>query len=185
MVGPYLPETAMSLEALASAVGRVRAVLDRKPSAGLHDDAPATSSWQGGTRCIASHANGTRVETDMPKEVGGTAQAVTPGWLFRAGLASCAVPTYVTQAALEGLELTLLEVRVDSRSDVSGYNGMAEADGTPVDAGPRDLRMHVRIAARGASAETLRDFVARAQCLSPVPQAVLKARPIALEVEVA
>lgn len=176
----------MSLEALASAVERVRAVLDRKPSAGLHDDAPATSSWQGGTRCVSRHANGTRITTDMPKEVGGTAQSeVTPGWLFRAGLASCAVTTYVTQAALEGLELTLLEVRVDSRSDVRGYIGMAEADGTPVDAGPRDLRMHVRIAARGASAEALREFVVRAQCLSPVPQAVVKARPIALEIEVA
>lgn len=33
--------------------------------------------------------SGQRVETDMPKGIGGAASAPTPGWYVRAGIASC------------------------------------------------------------------------------------------------
>jgi len=57
---------------------------------GLLPDRPATARWERGTRVVASHANGAQMATDMPNELGGTGDGVTPGWLFRAGLASCA-----------------------------------------------------------------------------------------------
>ena len=76
------------LQNLATALQRVEAVLRRRPEMGLQDDAPATARWESGLRFVASHANGTQLVTDMPAELGGSGDQVTPGWLFRAGLAS-------------------------------------------------------------------------------------------------
>ena len=73
---------------------------------GMHDDAPATARWRGGTRVVTSHANGIEIPTDMPGELGGSGDRVTPGWLFRAGLASCAATRIAMGAAAEGIELT-------------------------------------------------------------------------------
>ena len=63
----------MATEDLAAALQRAETVLRRRPDMGLHDDAPATARWDGDTRVVASHANGTQVSTDMPGELGGTA----------------------------------------------------------------------------------------------------------------
>ena len=122
----------MGMNDVATALNRVRAVLARKPALGVHDDAPATARWERGTRIVASHADGTRMETDMPVELGGSGDRVSPGWLFRAGVASCAATTIVMQAALEGIELTVLEVTVASRSDTRGLLGMCDGDGRVV-----------------------------------------------------
>ena len=119
---------------------------------GLHDDAPATARWEGGTRVVASHANGTQVPTDMPAELGGTGDQVTPGWLFRAGARLVRGDDASRwPRPPQGIELTTLEVRASSRSDTRGLLGMADADGEPVCAGPRDVQLHVRIAAPGVA----------------------------------
>ena len=69
-----------SLQNVAAALQRVDAVLRRRPDAGLHDDAPATARWVIGMRFVAGHANGTQLPTDMPAELGGSGDQVTPGW---------------------------------------------------------------------------------------------------------
>jgi len=174
----------MSTADLAAALERARNVYRRRPDLGLHDDAPATACWTPGTRVVASHANGTRVETDMPSELGGTGDRVTPGWLFRAGLASCAATTIAMTAASEGIALTLLEVQVGSRSDTRGLLGIAQADGEPVSSGPQDMRLRVRIAAAPEVArERLRALVETACRRAPVLNAVTCAQPILLEIE--
>ena len=43
----------------------------------------------GGLRCRAEGPNGAVLVTDMPRPVGGTASAPTPGWMLRAALANC------------------------------------------------------------------------------------------------
>jgi hypothetical protein len=40
----------MAIEDIAAAMHRVESILRRRPEIGLHDDAPAISRWQGGTR---------------------------------------------------------------------------------------------------------------------------------------
>lgn len=174
----------MGAQNIAEALQRVETVLLRRPEAGLHDDAPATARWDGGTRMIASHANGKQVLTDMPGEFGGTGDQVTPGWLFRAGLASCTATSIAMVAALEGIELQMLETRVDSRTDSRGMLGMAGADGAPVDAAPCDLQLHIRIAAHGVSPERLRALIEGGYGRSPIPCAVRAALPLALHIEV-
>jgi uncharacterized OsmC-like protein len=174
----------MSLETIAHAVRRAKDVLAHRPSLADHDDSAAVSTWQGGQRCISMHPSGAKIATDMPTEVGGTGDQVTPGWLFRAGLASCAATTIASRAAEQGIELTRLEVRVDSRSDARGFLDMPGEDGSAVSAQPHDVRMHVRIAASNATAAQVRELVDCARRCSPVPQAVVNPTPLALEVEV-
>jgi len=174
----------MTTQEIAAALQRVEAVLRRRPEIGLHDDAPAIARWESGTRIVASHANGARMSTDMPSELGGSGDQVTPGWLFRAGLASCFTTSVALAAAAEGIELTALEVQAGSRSDVRGLLGMADADGDPVFAGPRDVQLLVRISAHGVSAQRLRELVNNSRRCSPIPMAVETAVPVAVTVEV-
>jgi uncharacterized OsmC-like protein len=174
----------MAAQDIAEAIERVRSVLLRRPQSGLHDDAPATSIWSGGTRVIARHDNGTEVASDMPGELGGSGDRVSPGWLLRAGFASCTATCIAMNAAVQGLELEALEVRATSRSDTRGLLGMADADGQPVPAGPGDMQMHVRISAPGVTAERLRALVEDSYRRSPIACAVENAVPVRLSIDV-
>jgi uncharacterized OsmC-like protein len=173
----------MSTSDIAAALQRARSVLERRPDMGLHEDAPASATWRGGTRVVTRHANGTELPSDMPAELGGSGDRITPGWLFRAGMASCAATSIAMAAAAEGMVLTELEVSVHSRSDTRALLGMAEADGGPVCASPQDVQLHVRVAAREVSAERLRTLVAEACRRSPIPNAVQDAVPVDVRIE--
>ena len=175
----------MGMHDIAAAMQRVEEVLRRRPEAGLHDDAPATARWQGGTRIVASHDNGTQMQTDMPGELGGSGDQVTPGWLFRAGVASCAATRIAMSAAAEGLALDTLEVRTSSRSDTRGMFGIPDADGAAVSASPCEVRLQVRIAAAGVSAQRLQALVEDSVRCSPMPQALLHAVPLDVQIDVA
>ena len=174
----------MAVEEIAAAWQRAEAVLRRRPEAGLHDDSTAVARWQGGLRVASSHANGTLVPTDMPAELGGTGDLVTPGWLLRAGVAACTATRIAMAAAAEGIALQALEVSAASRSDLRGLLGMAEPDGMPVDAGPREVELRVRIAAAGADEARLRGLVEESFRCSPMVCALKQALPLGLRVEV-
>ena len=122
----------MGTEAIAAAMERVAAALRRKPQAGLVEDSAATARWDGGLRTSVHSDSGGVVPTDMPVEIGGEAGAVTPGWLLRAGLASCAATRIAMAAAAQGITLGALEVRATSRSDVRGMLAVDAPDGEHV-----------------------------------------------------
>jgi uncharacterized OsmC-like protein len=174
----------MTTENIAAALQRAAVAFERHPAA-VHDDAPASAVWQGGLRMIANHANGTQLATDMPPEFGGAGDSVSPGWLFRAGVASCAATSITMLAVSEGVVLQALTVRVSSRSDSRGLLGLSGADGTPVNAGPGAMQLKVEIAANGIAPRVVRELVARAVARSPIPNAVQAATPLALRVDVA
>jgi organic hydroperoxide reductase OsmC/OhrA len=174
----------MTIEDIAAAVQRVESVLRRRPATGIHDDAPATAQWQTGLRVVARDANGAQFATDMPSELGGSGEHVTPGWLFRAGLASCLATRIAMGAATAGIELTSLEVLASSRSDARGLFGMADVAGEPVGAGPCDVQLLVRIAAAGVPAEQLQTLVEDSNRCSPISAAARNAVPVALRIEV-
>lgn len=174
----------MSKEDIAAAVRRVESVLQRRPATGMHDDAPATARWQTGLRVAACHAGGTQILTDLPTELGGSGDRVTPGWLFRAALASCLATCIAMDAATEGIDLVTLEVLVTSRSDLRGLFGMADSTGVSVSPGPSEIQIQVRISAAGVSAERLRLLVTDSHRCSPISAAVREAVPIALRIEV-
>ena len=173
----------MPIKDIAAAVHRVESVLRRRPEMGLHDDSPATARWQSGTRIDSSHSNGTQVQTDMPAELGGSGEQVTPGWLFRAGVASCLATCIAMRAANAGIELSALEVRASSRSDLRGLLGMKDATGEAVCAGPCDVQLAVRIEAHGIAPEQLRNLVEESHRCSPMPTALRNALPVALRID--
>jgi uncharacterized OsmC-like protein len=174
----------MSTQYVADAMQRVEGVLRRRPDMGLHDDSAATARWRGSTRIVTRHDNGIEVTTDMPGELGGTGDQVTPGWLLRAGLAACTATRIAMGAAAAGIELTKLELRASSRSDTRGLLGMTESDGSPIGAGPHDMQLHVTIAANSVTAETLRALVEECHRCSPVPCAIQEETPVGLHIEV-
>lgn len=175
----------MSAQYVADAMQRVEVVLRRRPDMGMHDDAPATARWSGSTRIVTSHTNGIEVTTDMPGELGGTGDQVTPGWLMRAALAACTATRIAMGAAAAGIELTTLELRASSRSDTRGLLGMTESDGSPIGAGPHDMLLHVTIAAHGVPAAKLRGLVDESYRCSAVPCAIQDETPVGLQIEVA
>jgi uncharacterized OsmC-like protein len=174
----------MGMNDVAAAIQRARNALSRRPDLGVHDDSSATARWQQGVRVVSTHPNGSQVTTDMPSEVGGSGDELTPGWLFRAGLASCSATTIALAAAAQGIELTALEVKVTSRTDSRGFLGMSDDRGEPVFAGPGHVWMHVRIAAANASPERLRALVESGNRCAPVANAVQNVTPLTVNVEV-
>ena len=173
----------METGSIASALHRLESVLRRRPAAGLHDDAPASALWARGTRIVTHHANGTQLVTDMPVEFGGSGDQVTPGWLFRAGLASCLATCIAMRAAAAGIVLESLSVTAGSRSDTRGLLGMADAGGDAVCAAPVEVQLNVRISSSGVSPERLRELVEESHRCSPVPTAVRSVVPVDLVVE--
>jgi uncharacterized OsmC-like protein len=175
---------ALTVRDISAALKRAGSVLRRRPSAGIHDDAPGLARWVEGLRIETSHASGHKVFTDMAAELGGRGGEVSPGWMVRAGIAACTATMIASLAALEEVELQALEVRVTSRSDLRGYLGMADADGAPVYQGPHELQMHVRIAARGVSPERLHALVEAAQQRAPMTALAQDARHMDVRVEI-
>jgi len=169
---------------IAAAFDRTERLLHRRPSAGVHDDAPAVARWIGDARTYASDGCGHGLATDLPHALGGDANGPSPGWLLRAGLASCLATCIATLAAREGVELAALEVEARSRSDVRGMFAMDDG-GVTVDPGPSQLELVVRIAAPGLSPDAVRQLVERANAISPVSAALQLARPVSLRIETA
>lgn len=162
----------MPASTISEAVQRVEAAMTQKPGLGLQPDKPATAVLKSGLAFTVRHPGGHEIATDMPKPLGGGGEDVPPGWLMRAGLASCTATVIALRAERLGVTLSRLEVTVESRSDVRGMLGLDAS----VPAGPLDIDMSVLIAADGASEETLAGIVAWADQHSPIGNAVR--RPI-------
>jgi uncharacterized OsmC-like protein len=174
----------MTAETISKAMQRVRAVFGRRPEVAIHADEPAVASWEEGTRVVARHANGTRITTDMPVELGGAGDQVTPGWLLRAGLASCLATRIAMEAATMGIALTRLEVLAKSTSDVRGLLGMPGEGGDPVAPAPSEVRLEVRITASDVARERLQALVEESFRCSPVSAALESAVPVALRIDI-
>jgi uncharacterized OsmC-like protein len=116
----------------------------------------------------------------MPKGVGGGGSAPAPGWLLRASLANCDTTGIAMRAAQLGVALTRLEVTVESLSDDRGMFG----PGADVPPGSQSTRVRVAIASSEASADRLREIVRSAERHSPVGDAIRRAIPASMAIEI-
>jgi uncharacterized OsmC-like protein len=130
-----------------------------------------------GLGVIVSDPMGRTIETDMPTGVGGEDSAPSPGWLFRAALASCDATLIAMRAAMLGIELEDVEVTIDSESNDYGILGIDES----VPAGPLSVRTRVAIRARNAEADAIRELVDWAVAHCPVSDAVKRSVPVSIE----
>lgn len=170
----------MSTTYIQQSIENVIQYLIEHPDECRYTDKAATTVVEEGLRCRAAGPDGATLISDMPKAIGGGGSAPSPGWLLRAALANCDATVMAMRAAQLGVTLTTLEVTVDSESDDRGLLGMDEA----IPAGPLSVRTRIRIGADGVEAERLREIVQWAEAHSPVGDAINRAVPMQVEVEV-
>jgi uncharacterized OsmC-like protein len=165
------------VESIRSAVEEASRYLTKHPEAAAATDAAATAVREEGLRFRVEGPNG-NLSSDMSKTVGGGATAPTPGWLLRAALASCDATLVAMEAARDGVELTGLEVTVDSESDFRGVLGVDDS----VQPGPLAVRVRIQLASSNASQDQLREIVERAETRSPVRDALARVLPMTTEI---
>ena len=165
------------MQAIREAIETASGYLREHPDAAASTDAAATAVHEQDLRFRIEGPKGD-VTSDMAESVGGGAAAPTPAWLLRASLASCDATLVAMEAARDGIELTKLQVSVESESDFRGILGV---DGK-VDPGPRAVRVRIELAAANATEDELRAIVQRAESRSPVRDAL--ERPLSMTTEV-
>ena len=157
------------MDSIRAAMERTSDYLAENPDAARASDSVATAVHEEGLR-FRVEGPWSPVTSDMSESVGGTASAPTPSWLLRAGLASCDATLVAMEAARDGIELTELEVSVETESDFRGVLGLDPS----VHAGPQAVRVRIRVAAANADEDQLRAIVQRAEARSPVRDALVR-----------
>jgi hypothetical protein len=94
--------------------------LTEHPDEARYTDSFARATLGEALRVEVEGPDRARIVTDMPEGVGGRAEKPSPGWLYRAAIASCVASTIGMEAAREGVTLGSLQVEVDSESDDRG-----------------------------------------------------------------
>lgn len=167
-------------EKIRDAITRAREVLLANPESARSTDSAATATIEGGLRCRVSGPNGQVLVSDMTPGVGGAGSAPSPGWLMRAAHASCDATLIAMRAAEAGVAFSRLEVVVDSLSDDRGLLGMSD----DVPAGPISTRVRITVGASGVTEDRLREIVEWAREHSPVDDAMGRAVPLTVEIQI-
>ncbi|MGH8222392.1 MAG: OsmC family protein [Woeseiaceae bacterium] len=171
----------MSNSDVHGALDKLTRILIDQPEKARSKNAAALACLREGLKCHVTGPNGEHVETDMPPTMGGTAAAPNPGWLFRASIASCGATLIAMRAAQLGIGLQKLEVSVTSESDHRGILGLDKR----VSAAIEELRIHVKIAADGATRAQLLELASWAEEHSPVGCTVRQGARSIMDVELA
>lgn len=170
----------MAQSEIAQAIAESRQHLEDRPDAARSRDSKAIAVLDDGLRIRVFGPRGWSQQTDMGPSVGGQGSAPSPGWLLRSAAASCLASLIAMRAAETGVMLSRLEVEVDSESDNRGLLGI----GPDVPAGPLGMRSVVRLSSANADEVALRDLVRWADEHSPVDDAVRRAVPLELAIDI-
>jgi uncharacterized OsmC-like protein len=165
-------------DTIADAIKGATEYLVAHPEKARYTDSKAVATLRGGLRVEVRDPTGRTIATDMPKGVGGSDSAPSPGWMLRAALAACDVTLIAMRAAQLGINLDRVEVSIDSESNDYGMLGIDES----VPAGPLSVRTQVSIEADGAEPATINALVDWATAHCPVCDAVKRAVPVSVEV---
>lgn len=164
---------------IGDALRGARAYLTDHPDEARYRDSVATARADAGLAVVVEGPDGASLRTDMPPSVGGGGAAPSPGWYLRAAHAACVATLVAMRAAEEGVTLDRLEVAVDSESDDRGITG---ADDT-VPAGPFSSTVRISLAAAGVDGQRLRSIAEWGWRHCPVDDAVRRAVPVSVHVE--
>ena len=126
--------------------------------------ARAIATLDSGLSCRVVGPAGEEIKTDMPRAMGGNASDPSPGWFFRTSLASCCATVIAMHAARLGIDLSKLEITVESDGDSRGILGLDDR----ISAGMSALRTIVQITADNAGPEQLEELVRWSDMHSPV-----------------
>jgi uncharacterized OsmC-like protein len=164
---------------IAEAVANATNYLTEHPDEARYRDSMAVARLVEGLRVDVRGADGSSLRTDMPKGIGGTEAALSPGWVLRAAIASCVASMIGIRAAVLGWELSAVEVSVDSESDDRGILGMAD----DIPAGPLSTRISVAISAQGRQLADVEELARWAVDHCPSADAIRRAVPLEVVIE--
>jgi uncharacterized OsmC-like protein len=173
-------EVGMGSETIRQALADATAYLTANPAEARYRDSPARATLRDGLLVDVTGPAGETVTTDMATSVGGTASAPSPGWLLRAAAASCVATFIAMRAATLELTLESLVVTVDSESDDRGILGIDPS----IPAGPLSLHIAIGIRAPDADPERVREIARWGVEHCPVTDAVGRAVPMDMVIEV-
>ena len=109
--------------------------------------------YDGGKKCSLVHQEGTTLETDAPKDIGGDASAFSPTDLVAAALASCVLTTIAMYAERHELNL----------------DGMTASVGKEMTASPRRIgRLPLTVHLPASIAKEVRPHIQRIAYACPV-----------------
>lgn len=163
-------------QSIENAVG----YLSEHPDEARYTDSIARATLGDSLSVTVVGPGGEQITTDMPAGIGGRGESPSPGWLFRAALASCVAVTIGMEAAREGITLDSLEVEVDSESDDRGILGMDAS----VPPGPLSTRIWIRTTAGGVEPARLRRVVEVGASRCPVRDATQRAVTVTTEIDI-
>jgi uncharacterized OsmC-like protein len=170
-----MPEQGTTIgDAVRSARDYVRA----HPDEARYTDTAATARLEAGLLVRVEGPGDAAVISDMPPSVGGTGKAPSPAWFLRAGHAACVATLIGMRAAEEAVNLTRLEVVVESHSDDRGILGAAD----DIPAGPLSTRVRITLAADDVADDRLREIAEWGVAHCPVDDAVRRAVPVNVEI---
>jgi uncharacterized OsmC-like protein len=170
----------MSTENIRSSIEGTIGYLEANPEKAYKRATAATAVLENGLKVRTKGPVDEVIISDMPPTVGGEGSAPTPGWYMQAALATCNATGIAMKAAQEGIELTTLEVSIDTESDTRGIFGIQES----IKAGPLNMKSRVRIGAEGVPEEKLHDIVKWNEKHSWVGNAICRSVPLETEVEI-
>ena len=170
----------MSTENIRSSIEGTIGYLKANPEKARSKATAATAALEKGLKVRTTGPKDQVIISDMPTTVGGGGSAPTPGWFMQAALATCNATTIAMRAAREGIELTTLEVSIDTESDTRGIFGVDES----IQAGPLNMRTRVRIGAEGVPEEKLHEIIEWSDRHSWVGNAICRSVPLDTEVEI-
>jgi uncharacterized OsmC-like protein len=163
---------------ISEAVASASTYLTEHPDEARYRDSVARARIDEGLAVLVGDPEGLEIRTDMPRAIGGGDSAPSPGWLFRAAIASCVASLVAVRAAVLEITLDAVEVEVDSESDDRGILGLDDA----IPAGPLSLKILVTVRARGRATAELDELANWAVDHCPVADAVRRAVPVEVEV---
>lgn len=160
---------------IRDAVANASTYLREHPSEARYRDSQATAKLGSGLRVVVNGPSGERLETDMPRGIGGGGTMPSPGWFYRAAAASCVASLIGIRAASLGVDIPAdaVEVVVDTESDDRGILGLAD-----VPAGALGMRVVVSLAASRIDRATFEPIARWAVDHCPVTDTTRRAVPV-------
>lgn len=162
---------------IADAVAMASLYLNGHPEEARYRDSAAHAHLVGGLAVSVTGAGGEHVTTDMPKGIGGTAAAPSPGWIFRAAAASCVASLIAIRAAQTQAEVVSVDVVVDSESDDRGILGLDDA----IPAGALSVRVVVAMDAPTLNAADKAAMIEWAVEHCPVTDTIRRAVAVSID----
>jgi uncharacterized OsmC-like protein len=166
------------MQDIGKAIKSVEHYFQSLTSPGPRADVPATARIEDGLKCRIEGPDGSAIYTDMPKSIGGSATANSPGWHLRAALASCDATLLAMRAARLNLKLDSIEVRVEATSD---GRGMFLDEG--ISPGSPAMNLYFKIGASDVSPEQIEDLVHWVEQHSPVGADITRAVQVHSDIE--